>query len=136
MPDVNAPIVGSDGTWLAEGDLVWQEARVIVEYQGAVHADRLRRSKDSQRNALLREAGWFVIEMWAEDLPFGPRRAKLVYRVLTAIGPHLTDSPALSVRKSPEHSKYSRRVTHTPRVMCGDLVPPEAVSDSVEKSSR
>ncbi len=66
-PHCNADII-VNGQWLARADLSWPMARLIVEYDGAVHLDeRLRRSDAARRN-LLQSAGWQVIVLTADDL--------------------------------------------------------------------
>jgi hypothetical protein len=52
-PVVNMPIHDEAGEWLAEGDLVWESARLVGEYQGAHHGDIAQRSADSARGHLL-----------------------------------------------------------------------------------
>lgn len=73
-PQVNAPVTDAAGTWLAEGDLVWREQRVVGEYQGEDHAPRRRRSEDAFRRELLTDNDWRVKEIWAEDVHRRPRR--------------------------------------------------------------
>ncbi|QKE83861.1 hypothetical protein [Arthrobacter sp. NEB 688] len=85
-PEVNAVIADRAGCWLAEGDLVWRQQRVVAEYQGEVHADRRRRSADASRRGLLVDEGWSVHEVWAEDLASWGRRAALVLRVRRSLG--------------------------------------------------
>jgi very-short-patch-repair endonuclease len=50
------------------GDLVCVERRMIIEYQGAYHFDPAQRRKDMTRIERLRAAGWFVMEVNADDL--------------------------------------------------------------------
>ncbi|MGL5910352.1 MAG: hypothetical protein ACRCZP_10155, partial [Phycicoccus sp.] len=85
-PEVNAPVTTPDGGWLAEGDLVWRTQRVVGEYQGEVHADRSRRSADADRAGVLRDWGWTVLEIFAEDVFGSARRSRLLRRVATALG--------------------------------------------------
>lgn len=84
-PEVNGNIEYAAGGWLCEGDLVWRQARVVAEYQSEFHVDRRRRSYDSFRTAELREEGWDVHEIWAEDLA-GPRSLALIGRIRRALG--------------------------------------------------
>jgi hypothetical protein len=91
-PEVNVPIYADDGlTWLAEGDLVWRRRvgsevrKVVGEYQGAYHAERAQRSRDSERSERLRDHGWTVHEVWAEDLNQPGRRWSLVRRVARSL---------------------------------------------------
>jgi very-short-patch-repair endonuclease len=72
--------MSSAGEWLAEGDLVWRQHRVVGEYQGEEHAARRRRSADAFRRELLTDHGWRVKEIWAEDLH---RRARRVATLLS-----------------------------------------------------
>ena len=73
-PEVNAPVADATGAWLAEGDLVWRQQRVVGEYQGEDHAVRRRRSEDAFRRELLTDHDWRVKEIWAEDVHRRPRR--------------------------------------------------------------
>ncbi len=67
-PEVNAPIYDSDGYWLAEGDLVWRAAKLLVEYDGQVHLAEEQRRKDAQRHNLLVAEGWTVLRITADDV--------------------------------------------------------------------
>ncbi len=61
-------VVVAGGEFLGVVDLAWQEARVIVEYEGAYHFDGLQIVKDDARYARLVAAGWRVIRLGAADL--------------------------------------------------------------------
>jgi hypothetical protein len=67
-PEVNAPVYDRAGGWIAEGDLVWRAARLIVEYDGIVHLSEEQRRKDLQRRNLLTENGWTVLHVSADDV--------------------------------------------------------------------
>lgn len=66
-PECNADIVVR-GEWLARADLSWPAARLIVEYDGAVHSGPRQRRRDARRLNLLQQAGWLVIVLTADDL--------------------------------------------------------------------
>ena len=66
-PRCNADIF-DDGQWLARADMLWDDERVIAEYDGAVHISEARRRSDAARRNLLQEAGWIVIVFTARDL--------------------------------------------------------------------
>lgn len=85
-PEVNVPITDRGGEFIGEGDLVWREARVVVEYQGGDHAERRRRSADAFRRDCVHDEGWTVHEVWAEDLRLRPRQRALLVRVARSIG--------------------------------------------------
>ena len=67
-PEVNGVIVSALGRFLARGDLVFRRERVIVEYDGEVHAPMAQRAKDAARRARLREHGWIVVEVVGSDM--------------------------------------------------------------------
>lgn len=73
-PEVNGVITDAAGNFLACCDLVFRDLRVVVEYDGAVHADPEQRRKDAARRSLLRQHGWWVVEIVDIDLR-DPRRA-------------------------------------------------------------
>lgn len=85
-PVVNLDIYDDDGEWLGEGDLVWPEQRVVAEYQGAHHADRLQASKDSDKKSRLRDRGWRTREIWLEDLADPLRRRAMLVRFARLLG--------------------------------------------------
>ena len=84
-PEVNGPVHAGDGGWLAEGDLVWRQQRVVGEYQGAVHAGIAARSRDAYRSGLLRDEGWTVLELFREDLVDRARRTTTLRRFARAL---------------------------------------------------
>ena len=89
-PEVNAAIYSNDGGWLAEGDLVWRRQKVVGEYQGAVHGDIRSRSRDANRNGLLTDEGWRVLEIFSQDVFDAPRRVQTLTRFAGALVLDLT----------------------------------------------
>ena len=85
-PAVNLPVLAGGGDWLLEGDLVWEEQRVIGEYQGRHHASIRQRSHDASRMALAVDEGWTVIEIFHDDVVRPPRRVACLRRFATALG--------------------------------------------------
>jgi very-short-patch-repair endonuclease len=86
-PEVNGVIRDADGGFLAVGDLVFRRERVIVEYDGDVHASMQQRAKDAARRAVLREHGWIIVEIVGEDMRYP-------HRVLTRVRSALADGAA------------------------------------------
>ncbi len=84
-PRLNATLADHGGGWLLVGDLVWDDERVVVEYQGSTHADRQARSHDADRASLARDHGAQVFEVFAEDLFEPHRRQRLLVRVARAL---------------------------------------------------
>ena len=66
-PEVNGDIV-IDGEWFARGDLVFRDAKVVVEYEGSVHVTTRMHDYDSHRRALLHARGWLVVVLTARSL--------------------------------------------------------------------
>ena len=85
-PQPCAPVRARGGGWIGEGDLVWRAARVVGEYQGAVHGGLRVRSADRHRIGLMEDEGWTVIEIFAEDLREAHRRELLLRRTARALG--------------------------------------------------
>lgn len=81
-PEVNGVIVSGTGEFLARGDLVFRRERVIVEYDGEVHAPMEQRAKDAARRARLREHGWIVVEIVGEDMH---HHGRVIARVRSAL---------------------------------------------------
>lgn len=67
-PVVNGVIHDERGHFVARGDLVFREERVVVEYDGEVHAPMDQRARDADRRARLRAAGWIVVEIVGTDM--------------------------------------------------------------------
>lgn len=89
-PEVNGVIKDDFGGFLAIGDLVFWAERVIVEYDGVVHAPMEQRAKDAARRAVLREHGWIVVEIVGEDMQY-PHR--VIARVTAALAHRSPPTP-------------------------------------------
>jgi hypothetical protein len=61
-------VVVERGVWLAQVDLAWPEAKLVVEYEGPHHFEELQIAKDDRRYLRLVAAGWRVIRLSAADL--------------------------------------------------------------------
>jgi hypothetical protein len=81
-PEVNGLITDEHSGFLAIGDLVFRRERVVVEYDGEVHAPMAQRARDAARRALLREHGWIVVEVVGADMHYP---ARVVARVRAAL---------------------------------------------------
>lgn len=77
-PLLNARIHADDDEEVACCDLVWPDAKVVVEYEGDHHrTDRAQWRLDITRVRRLESLGWRVLRITADDLR-GPRLAELV----------------------------------------------------------
>lgn len=73
-PRVNVVIRDAEGHPVARGDLVFDEAMLVVEYDGTDHLAPERQRRDAERRANLQALGWMVLELNRYDLA-DPRRA-------------------------------------------------------------
>lgn len=82
-PLCNVDIMDKD-QWIARVDMVWPDARVIVEYDGAGHLDERQRRRDAERLNALHAAGWRVIVLTANDLKRPRQTVALVREALSS----------------------------------------------------
>jgi hypothetical protein len=66
-PEVNEPIFDSNGGWLAEPDLSYDEAKLALEYNGSDHATSARMGKDATRLLGMQRDEWTVRTYTAVD---------------------------------------------------------------------
>lgn len=62
------------GTFIARGDLVYEDERIVIEYDGEHHLTPEQQAKDADRRHRLALEGWLVITLTRYDLR-DPRRA-------------------------------------------------------------
>jgi hypothetical protein len=79
MPEPNVDIFDEYGEFLARGDLVYLDLKIVIEYDGEHHLSREQQAKDAARRHRLTRNGWFVITIVAEDL----RQPRLLIRKIT-----------------------------------------------------
>lgn len=84
-PRLNVAIDDADGSWLLTGDLVWDEQKVVVEYQGSTHASRAEASKDFDRAGVAADHGNQLFMVFAEDIFESSRRQRMLLRVARAL---------------------------------------------------
>jgi hypothetical protein len=79
-PEINVRLFRADGTYLGEGDLVYREARLVLEYEGDHHrTDPEQWRMDIRRREGFEDAGWSVLRVTSDDL--FRHRSELVRRV-------------------------------------------------------
>ena len=66
-PRINLRIRDASGRFIGEGDLVYEEEMVLVEYEGDGHRERAQFRKDISRVEEFVAAGWRVIRATAAD---------------------------------------------------------------------
>lgn len=82
-PEVNVDILDAHGAWLARGDLVYRQWRLLIEYDGWQHErDAAQRQRDHLRREALEAAGWRLVVITVEDMR---RPGTVVTRVRQAI---------------------------------------------------
>ncbi|MDF1705152.1 MAG: DUF559 domain-containing protein [Aeromicrobium sp.] len=95
-PEVNGVILDDAGAFLARGDLVYRQWRVVVEYDGLHHlTDRRAWQHDLRRRELLEAQGWTVIVITVSDLQTPEHIPIRIHGALTAHG-YRGASPVLS----------------------------------------
>jgi hypothetical protein len=86
-PEVNADIVDDHGQWIARGDLVFRQWKVLVEYDGWQHERNARqRQWDHLRRESLEASGWRVIVVTNIDMASPAAVVARVRQVLIARG--------------------------------------------------
>ena len=76
LPEPNVDIFDDFGEFLARGDLVYRDLKIVIEYDGEHHLSREQQAKDAARRHRLARNGWFVITIVADDL----RQPRLLIR--------------------------------------------------------
>lgn len=83
-PEINGEIF-HDGVLIGQPDLLYREAKVAIEYDGAQHfLDPRQRAHDLERDERLRALGWTVIRLSASMLAEPWRAVERVRRALAA----------------------------------------------------
>lgn len=86
-PEVNVDVCDDHGTWLAKGDLVLSQWRVIVEHDGWHHErDAAQRQKDHLRRERIEAAGWTLIVVTQADFEHPTAVVARVYEALVRRG--------------------------------------------------
>lgn len=81
-PQTQIPVYDATGYPFAVLDMGWEDIKVAAEYDGDHHrTDRRQYRRDIERHEELRDAGWHVIRVTAEDTPLS-----IVRRVRDARG--------------------------------------------------
>lgn len=81
-PKLNQPIFDVDGNWIAEVDLLWEEERVVGEYQGEKPHDGPRaRDADGHKRMLVEDHDYKHVEIFKSDIFPAGHRAQLLYRL-------------------------------------------------------
>lgn len=68
-PALNVDVFDRSGGWIACPDLVYEEAKVAIEYEGAHHREPRQFGLDLARDQLLTLAGFVVVRAGPRDLP-------------------------------------------------------------------
>jgi very-short-patch-repair endonuclease len=87
-PEVNRTIRADNGDVLRRHDLSWPAARVIVEYDGRPHVERVEQwESDLDRREAIDDEGWRIVVITARGIYREPgRTVERVWRVLRARG--------------------------------------------------
>ncbi len=81
-PELNAPVHVAAGEWLAFGDFVWREKKVVAEFDGDYHrTDRRQWQRDVGRRESVQEAGWTYVQLTARSVTVPAHRDRLIRRL-------------------------------------------------------
>jgi very-short-patch-repair endonuclease len=81
-PDVQADLRDADGRFVGRADLYYRSVRLVIEYDGAHHRDRL--VEDNRRQNAMINAGFHILRFTAADIHQRPEVvAAQVRRALT-----------------------------------------------------
>ncbi|MDY5147809.1 hypothetical protein DDD64_05625 [Actinotignum sanguinis] len=67
-PRLNHRLIAPDGRSLGQPDMLFEEQRIIVEYDSAPHRDTSQQVKDRQRRELRTSYGWIELQVFHPDL--------------------------------------------------------------------
>ncbi|MGO1258160.1 MAG: hypothetical protein ACTMII_04350 [Brachybacterium sp.] len=73
-PQLNVPLIGTDGVSRHEPDFLWPEYRVCVEYEGQGkgklqgHNDPKQIERDIERARRAAQAGWLEVRLYSKDV--------------------------------------------------------------------
>ncbi len=93
-PRHNLPVFSRTGEWLGFGDLVWEEQRVVGEYQGVEFHTRARdRTHDGLRRDRIARGDWTVVDIVSADVFDHDERAVKLRELAGVLGvnAHLLD---------------------------------------------
>lgn len=80
-PELNATVTDRFGQWLARVDFLWREARVVVEFDGAHHADPAQFRRDARRRRAIEEAGCTYLQITATTVFRADEWAEFIARL-------------------------------------------------------
>ena len=81
-PELNAAVYDEAGEWLAFGDFVWRERKVVAEFDGDHHrTDRRQWQIDVARRESVQAAGWTYVQLTARSVTVAAYRDRLVHRL-------------------------------------------------------
>ena len=67
-PQLNVPLIGTDGIPRHEPDFLWPQYRVCAEYEGRHHSDPEQVSRDIERARTVKGAGWVEVRLHHSDV--------------------------------------------------------------------
>ncbi len=80
-PELNATVTDRFGQWLGRVDFLWREARVVVEFDGAYHADPAQFRRDARRRRAIEDAGWTYLQITASTVFRADEWAEFIARL-------------------------------------------------------
>ena len=81
-PTPQVEVYDSSGRFIARGDLVYEDRRIVIEYDGYHHLTLQGQERDARRRGLLGLEGWLIVTVVPADIH---RPAQLVAKVDRAL---------------------------------------------------
>jgi very-short-patch-repair endonuclease len=81
-PRINLRIHDVAGEFIGEGDLVYEEEKVLIDYEGDGHREKRQFRKDIGRVEDFTDHGWRVIRATGDDLNAPARKLAIIRRAL------------------------------------------------------
>ncbi len=100
-PRLNQRLLAPDGCPLGQPDMLFEEQRIIVEYDGAPHRDASQQVKDRQRRELRTSYGWIELQVFHPDLHLPRRLVRMMFN------PGRPALPRISSREVPATARLA-----------------------------
>ncbi|MDE1655321.1 hypothetical protein PWJ82_08785 [Actinotignum schaalii] len=89
-PRLNQRLLAPDGRSLGQPDMLFEEQRIIVEYDGAPHRAASQQVKDRQRRELRTSYGWIELQVFHPDLHLPRRLVRMMFNPGKPVLPRIT----------------------------------------------
>ncbi len=103
-PRLNQQLLAPDGRSLGQPDMLFEEQRIIVEYDGAPHRAASQQVKDRQRRELRTSYGWIELQVFHPDLHLPRRLVRMMFNPGKPMLPRITSGEVPATTRLAEAS--------------------------------